>query len=336
MKWASLIVRQIVRRGTFFAWAFLLLTAVSGIFGSATPAHAGFGITPPYVRSDRLTRGTVYQQRINLVRSDPVEDLKVDVTLNIPGAEAWFTVDRGKEFVIPKGVTQMPILVTVNVPSDASYEEYKGAIRIRTSSASTAPSGGVSIALGAQVDIDIKVVDKIFDFTVRQIRVADLEVGQHKWGLFFPGKIRFFMTIENTGNTVFGPTGVHFDIYDSNGENLLESVDNTNSIEHIPAFSIKEVLAELPTRLDPGAYSVKYTIYKNADVAQQGQINLSIGALGTVAGYEGYGFDGLNLTDKLKVALVILAPVFLLVLFVVALVMRSRRRRRKMNGYSSR
>lgn len=305
-----------------------------GLAGAHT-ASAGFGITPPYLRSDRLARGTVYTQVINLVRSDAPDDLKVTITLNIPGAQEWVSVDKGNEFIIPKGVTQLPITVSVRVPNDAPYKEYTGTMRIRTSSANPAAAGGVSIALGAQVDVDLKVVDKILDFDVRQVRISDLEEGIQKFGLFFPGKMKFYMTIENTGNAVYGPTKVHFDIYDSNMENLLESVDNTNKIEKIAPFTIKEVLAELPTRLPNGSYAVKYAIYKDKDIAQQGELNMSVAAIGTVAGYQGYGFDGLSLEDKLKIAAVIILPVLLFVIFMVFAV-RRRRRRKKMNGYPPR
>ncbi len=329
MKTSDLVFWRLRRTRRLFLFLALLTPIFFGMFFDTYVVHAGFGITPPYVRSDRLTRGTVYKQQINLVRSDPEEDLKVTITLNIPGSQAWFSIDKGTEFIIPKGVTQMPILVMVQVPSDADYTGYKGTIRIRTSSANPQAGGGVSIALGAQIDVDIKVVDKIYDFNVRQIRVADLEEGIRKWGLFFPGKIRFFMTIENTGNTQFGPTKVHFDIYDSNGENLLESTENTNNLEQITPFTIKEVIAELPTRLHEGSYVAKYTIYKNADIAQQGQLNLSIAALGSVPGYEGYGFEGLSFVDKLKVILVLGTPVLLLLLVSTTLTIRSRRRRNK-------
>jgi len=304
-------------------------------FVGAPLAFAGFGITPPYVNNQRLARGSTFQQVINLVRSDPVDDLNVSVSVNVPGADAWFTVDKGTSFTIPKGVTQMPMVVTVHVPSDAAFNDYRGAIRIRTSSASASNTGAVSIALGAQADVDIKVVDKIFDFTIHQVRVSDLEEGRTQWGLFFPGKIRFFMVTENTGNTTFGPTKVHFDIYDANDEKLLESTDNTNNIEKIPSFATKEVVAELPTRLPKGTYIAKFTIYKNADIAQQGQLSLSIGALGSVPGYEGYGFDGLSLSDKLKVAAVFAVPI-LIILFLVYLWRRRRRRKKKMNEYTSR
>ncbi len=315
--------------------AFALFLLLAAFFGGFQYAFAGFGITPPYVNNDRLTRGTVYEQRITLVRSDPTEDQKAELSMNIPGVESWFVVDRGTSFILPAGETQVPIVISVHVPADAEYTRHQGTIRIRTSSASDQPGGGVSIALGAQIDVDIKVVDKIFDFNVRRIRVSDLEEGRHKWGLLFPAKIRFFMTVENTGNEVFGPTKVKFDIYDSEAEQLLETTYNTNAIEQIEPFAIKEVLAELPSRLNAGRYTAKYTIYKGEDIAQQDQINLSIAAIGAVQGYSGYGFSGLSNADKMKVAAVLGIPVLLLVFLFVILGMR-RRNRLKRNGYPGR
>jgi hypothetical protein len=290
---------------------------------------AGFGITPPYVNNSRLTRGSTFEQKITLVRSDPTEDLKAQITMNIPGIESWFSIDRGNEFILPAGQTQVPIIVKVTVPEDAAYKQYKGAIRIRTSAANTAPAGGgVSIALGAQIDVDVEVVDKILDFNVRRIRIADLEEGRRKLGLFFPGKIRFFMTIENTGNEEYGPTKVTFDIYDSNMETLLEQVENTNAIGRVAPFATKEVIAELPTRLPAGRYIAKYTIYKGEEIAQQNEINLSVATLGAVPGYSGYGFWGLSIADKLKVVVVLGTPLLLLVIIMTVLARRRRRRTR--------
>jgi len=307
---------------------FTLTAVLAMLLGNAGVALAGFGITPPYVNNDRLTRGTVYTQQINLVRSDPNQDLQTDITVNVPGADDWVSVDRGLSFILPKGQQLVPINITVRVPANAEYKEYRGAVRIRTSAAGPPPpGGGVTIALGAQVDVDLKVVDKIYDFNVRRIRISDLEAGRTKWGLYFPGKIRFAMTIENTGNTAFGPTKVHFDLYDNNMENLLESDDNTNSIEKVPAFGTKEVIAELPTHLGQGLYKAKFTIYKNEEIAQQGQITVSIAPPGTVPGYEGYGFDGLSVTDKMKVLAVFVVPVVLVIFLVYLFVLRRKRRR---------
>jgi len=306
--------------------AALLLFFGLSFFVQAGVAYAGFGITPPYLKNDRLTHGTSFQQQITLVRSDPIDDLNVDITKNLPGFESWISIDKGTHFTIPAGVSQMPIIITVQVPNDAAYKVYQGAIRIRTSSARTSGSSAVSIALGAQVDVALSVVDKIKDFDVRRIRLADLEEGYRRWGLFFPGKIRFFMTIQNTGNTEYGPTHVHMDIYDADETQLMESTDNTNAIETIAPFAIKEVIAELPTRLPAGRYQAKYTIYKGNDIAQQGDVTLGISAIGAVAGYHGYGFEGLSLPDKLKVACVLGVPLLLIILFFGALIMRRRRR----------
>ncbi len=314
--------------------SYVLIVVALLVLGWYHTASAGFGITPPYVRNDRLTRGTVYEQRITLVRSDPIDELKAEISMNIPGVEAWFSIDRGTEFVLPAGETQVPIIISVRVPEDAEYTKHQGTIRIRTSSSGDQPGGGVSIALGAQIDVAIEVVDKIYDFDVRRIRTADLEEGRRKWGLYFPAKIRFFMTIENTGNAVFGPTKVRLDIYDSQVEQLLETTENTNKIEQIDPFAIKEVIAELPTRLPAGRYTAKYTIYKNDEVAQQNQINLSVASIGAVQGYTGYGFSGLSIADKIKVGAVFATPLIIILILISVLVIRRRKRRAQHNNFS--
>lgn len=322
------MLRKRISTASFRRIAVVLL-CTAAVFGNAPVTHAGFGITPPYVNNDRLTRGTVYHQVINLVRSDPSEPLKADITTDVPGADSWITIEQGNEFIIPKGQTQMPMDITVRVPKDAPYAEYKGNIRVRTAPVDASSTGtGVSIALGAQINVDLKVVDKIYDFDVRSVHLGDMEEGRWVWGLFFPGKIRFYMQIKNTGNALFGPTKVHFDIYDANSQKLLESTDNTNKIAKVEPFATKEVVAELPTRLPAGRYTAKYTIYKNGDVAQQHTINLSISPAGTVIGYKGYGFSGLSLADKLKVFGIVLVPLLLFTTLVVFL-LRSRGKRKR-------
>lgn len=297
---------------------------------SAQVALAGFGVTPPYVNNARLTRGSVYEQRITLVRSDPVDDLETDITITVPEAQAWITVDKGTKFIMPKGAAQVPIMVRVEVPADAVYKDYTGTIRVRTAplTENTPTGGGVSIALGAQINVNLKVVEKIYDFEVRKIRITELEEGRRLWGLYFPGKIRFFVTVQNTGNVEFGPTKVCLDIYDSAQETMLERVCNTNKIKRVAPFATEEVVAELPTRLPAGSYRVKYTIYKNEEVAQQSQASLSILPVGTLADYRGYGFDGLSMTDKIKVILAIVIPITLIIVLVIVV----RRWRRKVRA----
>lgn len=295
----------------------LLLFAyvIFGALGFAQQALAGFGITPPYVRNDTLRPGSEYTQEIIIVRSDPVEDLNAEITMYTPGIETWFSVDRGVKFVLPKGETQVRMNITVRVPEDAKLGSYSGNIRIRTESL-LPPTNGVSLALGAQIDVNLKVVEEIYDFTVRRVELFEAEQGTRKWWLFFPGKIKFAMYIENIGNVPVIPPKVHFDIYDTTGQTKLESADHTNTIDRILPFNTKKVYAELPTSLPPGGYRAKYVIYKQGeDIAQQGELSLSILPHGTIPDYEGYGFEGLSLMHKLS----LIIPGGLLVVAILGL-----------------
>jgi hypothetical protein len=234
----------------------------------------------------------------------------------LPGIENWFSFDRGLKFTLPKGESQVRMNVTVRVPDDAKLGAYNGNIRIRTSTANL-PTTGVSLALGAQIDVHLKIVEEIYDFEVRRVELYEAEEGFKKWWLEFPGKIKFAMYIENTGNVPNSPPDVKFDIYDSSGTRLLESTEKTNKVDSILPFATKKVYAYLPTRLPPGGYRVKYNIQKTKEQsAQQGELALSILPRGTITGYEGYGFDGLSTSDKLSVILPGIILVIVFVLFV--------------------
>jgi hypothetical protein len=308
-----------MKRRIFFVIVALLLWA-----GFADIAFAGFGITPPYVRNDTLRPGSEYTQEIIIVRSDPVEDLNAELTMNLPGIESWFSTDKGTKFILAKGESQVKLHVTVRVPDDAKLGAYNGNIRIRTSS-SQIQSTGVSLALGAQIDVHLKVVDEIFDFAVRRVELGEAEAGYKKWWLDFPGKMHFAMYIENTGNIPAAPPKVTFQIYDVSGVQLLESTQNTNNIPTILPFATKKVYAYLPTWLPPGPYRVKFDIHKDeTESAQKGELAITILPRGTIPGYEGYGFEGLKLTDQLSVVL----PVAILLLSTIVLVIMRKRKRR--------
>lgn len=301
------------------------------VFLLETPgvAHAGFGITPPYVRSDRLTQGTTFTQEIILVRGNPTQDLKAEITLNVPGIEDWITIDRGREFLLPAGERQVPIRITVRVPSDAPYERHQGSIRIRTMSPD--PASGVSIALGAQIDVDLRVVDEIRDFEIRRVRISEAEEPRRMWWLEYPGRITFTMGIENTGNAPTAPSRIQLDIYDRRGNVVLETTYNTNTLESVLPFETREVVAYLPTRLPPGAYLARYSVFRfEGEVKRSGELTLSILPQGTLAAYAGYGFEGLALSDLLTIAVpvILLLGLVLFSAFVIHLRRKNRRRRK--------
>lgn len=288
--------------------------------------EAGFGITPPYVRNSSLTRNSIYEQEILLVRSDPTSDLTASITIDAPGFEDWIEIDEGREFLLPVGEPKVPMTVRVRVPDNADFERYTGNIRIKTSPAGDSFSrGAVNISLGAQVDIDLNVIDKeIFDFRVRRISISDLDEG-HKLGwLYFPGKIRFSMLIENTGNVPVAPSEVNFRIFNSSGQVLLEETSHTNRIKKIQPFDTQNVIAELPTRLPAGSYRAKYEIKNGDEMKQEGEVTLSILPYGTTQ-TAGYGFMGLSLAHKISV----LFPIFATIIIIVLIVQYYRSRRRQ-------
>ena len=103
------------------------------LFGTGS-VFAGFGITPPYVKNASLTRNSLYEQTIFLVRSDPVNDLRVEVFVDVPGIDDWFVIDRGNEFIMRRGEVKVPMTVQVQVPDDADFENSDSATFCSSSS----------------------------------------------------------------------------------------------------------------------------------------------------------------------------------------------------------
>lgn len=285
--------------------------------------HAGFGVTPPYVTNISLTRNSVYDQTIYLVRSDPAADLKATISIDVPGVDAWFTIKEGNEFILPKGEQKVPMTVHVAVPEDADFKQYKGNIRIKTGAPDDQVAGGaVSISLGAQIDVDISVIDKkIEDFKVRKIGISDLDEG-HKLGwLYFPGKIRFEMLIENIGNVPISPSDVVFKIYDKSGIVLLEETHKKGKITEVNPFMTDTIFAELPTKLPAGSYLARFEILNGEDIKHSGEVNLSILPFGTLQ-TAGFGFSGLSFVHKLSV----IVPILFIFISCFLIFVRTRRK----------
>jgi hypothetical protein len=283
---------------------------------------AGFGITPPYVKNTSLTRNSVYEQQILLVRSETTTNEKAEITIDAPDIIEWVEVIEGTEIKMPSGVQKVPMTVRITVPEDAEFKDYQGKIRIRTlpDSGEVAP-GAVSISLGALVDIQLSVIDKkIEDFRVRKISAPDLNEGHKFAWLFFPGKISFEMLIENTGNVDISPSRVQFRIFDRAGKVLVEETNNIGKITRIKPYGTDTVTAELPTKLPADSYVARYTIYNGDEIKQEGDLSLNILPYGSVQA-AGFGFIGLSIAHKISVLL----PIFSVMIAAIYLWQARRR-----------
>lgn len=288
--------------------------------------EAGFGITPPYVKNTSLTRNSVYEQQILLVRSETNVAQRAEISIDAPEIADWVEIIEGDEIRMPQGVQKVPMTVRVTVPGNADFKDYKGAIRIRTlPDDGQVTSGAVSISLGALVDIDLSVIDReIRDFRVRKISAADLNEGKKIAWLFFPGKILFSMLIENTGNVDISPSKVEFRIFDRTGKVMLEETKNIGRIDKLPPYGTETVVAEIPTRLPAGKYIARYKIYNGDDIKQEGDISLNVLPEGTLQ-LAGFGFMGLSMAHKISMLLPIFA-ILIAVLYVVRVQRKKGRR----------
>lgn len=288
---------------------------------------AGFGVTPPFVRNTSLTRNSTYEQQILIIRSDPTTDLKATITLDTPGFSDWIEVNEGREFILPRGQQKTPMTVRVRVPDDAEFRTYSGALRIRTGPMDDqVAAGAVTISLGAQIDIEVNVIDRIIkDFKIRRVQVGDLNEGTKLGWLFFPGKINFTMLLENTGNVEVTPSKVLMRIYDATGTVLLEETQHKGKLNRVKPFAVEDVYASIPTRLPAGTYKARYEVFNDDEVKLTGEVTLSILPYGTLQA-AGFGFSGLSFVHKLSVIMPIVALVVILLLVFI-----SRRRNRSSN-----
>ncbi|HVN26498.1 MAG TPA: hypothetical protein VMT99_02490 [Candidatus Paceibacterota bacterium] len=285
----------------FLIGATALAICVSFFAGTRLAAAEGFGITPPYVKNDSLTQNSHYEQQIILVRGNPDQDLIAKVTVNVPGANDWITIDKGTQFTLPAGTQQVPLTVSVNVPNDAKLGRYQGSIQVVVSPLTPPVAGTVGVTIGAQIDVDVQVIDrKSVDFKVHRVTMTNAEEGSTFWWMHFPGKVLFTMTLENDGNIVGSPRKVVFSYGEFLTQKVLDTETNTNGLDAVQPFDTKDVTAEMPVYLPQGSYKVFYEIYgrDDQDVIGQGTLDLSVLPRGSLAGYIGYGFWGIRWQEK--------------------------------------
>lgn len=284
-------------------------------FGLTQTVKAGFGVTSPYVENDRLVPGAHYEKEMIIVRGDPAEDWRAELTISVPGANDWISIDKGLDFILPKGEKQTPIVVTINVPKNAEFDRYQGAIRIRT--LPVEPTGGVSIALGARINVDLEVVKEgIFDFVVQNVKVFDINEG---W------KIKLGIEIKNTGNVEASPTKIYLDVYDSTNQVKIASLENDGIADKVNPFETKQVIVEFSNQLKAGPYYARFKIYNRDVLAKEGELSLSVLPPGTLPSPGQSLSASTRLLTKRNLSLAILIIILLIAVFVVFRIIKKKK-----------
>lgn len=244
----------------YIIFATLFLSLCTGIFLSPRNAEA-FGISPPFINADRLVPGVKYETTIFLVQGSPEKDTRIQLAFEVPEKiKAWISTDQGEEFVIPAGVRQFPMKVTIAVPQDTDLGFYQGQIRVRT--VPDAVEGAqVTVAVGAVIDVNLTVGDNVIaDYVIRNLDILDIREGE-------PPQIT--ITIENIGNVPIAPDQATFDLYDKFGDVRI-GFAQTEELEETPAFETKTFIVEFPLniRLGIGEYWADARIYRGGEVAK--------------------------------------------------------------------
>lgn len=286
------------------------------VFGFAKSASAGFGISPPYIKNTQLTPGSKYEQTIVLLRSSSDDDLRATVKINASEIASWITIDKGTEFILPKGEVQVPMKVMINVPESAEIGSYKGNLNIKIAAANPAQKSGVAIALGARLDIDLALTNVAnSDFIVRVASIPDFELLKWPWNYkifsIFLHRVRVVLNIENIGNVPTAPSKVSLELFDiTKAKQLESSVDK--SLEEVEAFSTKEIAAFFPTKLGAGQYWGRVKIYKDSNIVNSYEIAFTIAKPGELGGRN----PSLGLYPWLLLAAYALAALLVLVILV--------------------
>jgi len=237
----------------------------------------GFGISPPRVFNDHLIPGAHFEQTITLTQARPETPLKIEVIIDAPEIEDWIEIKPGKSFIIPAGVQQFPMKVSVSVPKDAGYATYQGKLTIRAIPAEGG-EGQIAVVTGAVADIQLRVSGEEFsDFRLKGVDTPNIEEGD---------PIKVVMKLENLGNVKVRPSRVYLRIFDQYGQGVVEEGEATG-MNWIEPFKTGKVIAKMPNKLSIGEYWAEIEIYKDGELVLLDKRKFHVvekGALGKIFG----------------------------------------------------
>ena len=257
---------------------FLIIISIVLAWGSY--CQAGFGISPPAVHNPDLLRGSHYEQTILLIRGEPKEDLRAELTIAAPENPEiidWITIEQGTSFILPKGISQFPMKVKVDVPKDAAYKTYNGYIDVKTIPA--VKEAGVAVALGARINVVLGVTNRPApNFKVRSAEIPEVVEGC---------PVKYILKIENIGNVKTRPAKIEIKIFHGYAtERLLETSEvKAEDLAWTEAFKTKTIVAKFPVKLEATRYWAETKIFKDGEVIREDKTFFSVAPAPKILGF---------------------------------------------------
>lgn len=254
-----------------------ILVIVLAIFALGNIAQAGLGISPSDWIEKNALRGSRIEKTFTLSRSNPDEDLYFKAAIE-GEIKDWIKIEKGLDFVMPKGEQQFPVKVIIDVPQDAEYRNYQAEIRLKSESKSKETSGmGSSVLLNALIRINLIVSQKqVLDYEILQITIPKQEEGN---------PINVLLKIWNRGNVEAKPTRLTIDFFDKYNQAKIDSKDLTDfsNIKAVAAFSEGEIKLEIPLQLGIEQYWAKVKVYQDEKVLKSEEITFDVVEKGSLS-----------------------------------------------------
>ncbi|MEZ4156401.1 MAG: hypothetical protein R3B52_00275 [Candidatus Paceibacterota bacterium] len=226
-------------------------------------AKAGFGVSPPLIKEDRLVPGITIEKQVYLVQGNTDKPLPVQAIFDVPKEiEGWLSVTQGEKFTIPAGAQQFPLKVKIKIPDDADLGIYEGQLNVTTIPEAATENGQVSIALGANIRLELTVGDDVFSsYEVKKIDLLSVKEND------FP---HARILVENTGNVPGGPDAVTFELFSKFGDVRL-AYTSIDDVKRIPAFSEEaiDMLFPIDVKLGVGEYWGHVKVFEGNDVVAE-------------------------------------------------------------------
>jgi hypothetical protein len=107
-----------------------ILNPVTQTVGVCSNLNSSMTIQPATIKN-QLIPGSTFTQKITLW-SDSPNNLTASIDVDAPKIASWISIDRGNGFVLPKGKSQITMLITFKIPENATPGDYTGLINIKT------------------------------------------------------------------------------------------------------------------------------------------------------------------------------------------------------------
>lgn len=254
--------KAIFKMAKFKQASFFLLVFCFLILNGRQAFGGGFGFSPGGVNNLDLLPGSHFEQEMFLLRADPLDDLKINIKIespDYPKVKNWISLDKGTSFIIPKGITQFPIKVIVDVPQKTKLGAYRAYLDVTTAPAKEEKGGGggVQIALGARINIVLGLTDRpVRNFTVRTGKIPNIEYGS---------PLKYVIKLENTGNVKARPSKIEIKIFDESvTASLLKTLEiGPENLDWTKPYKTREVTAKFPVELELGKYWAETKVFKD-------------------------------------------------------------------------